>query len=265
MHEEQLMTYETLLVERRHQVAYVTLNRPTALNALNATLRRELKQFFADIQADSQVRLVVVTGAGRAFCAGADIKEWREPTSVVEDRQDRPGLDFWDTMRHYEHPIIAAINGYALGGGCELAMCCDIRMASDLAELGMTEVTLGIIPGSGGTQRLPRLIGRGKALELILTGKRIDAHEALRLGLVEQVVPHNQLMAAVEALAQTIISRAPLAVKYAKEAIVRGLELPLDEGLKVEAELSILLRTTEDRLEGARAFKEKRPPQFKGR
>jgi enoyl-CoA hydratase/carnithine racemase len=168
-------------------------------------------------------------------------------------------------MGRCEHPIIAAINGYALGGGCELAMCCDIRIASDHAQLGLTEVTLGIIPGGGGTQRLPRLIGRGKALELILTGRRIDAREALRLGLVEQVVPHDQLMAAVEELAQTIIARAPLAVKYAKEAIVRGLALPLEEGLKVEAELYTLLRTTEDRMEGARAFKEKRPPQFKGR
>jgi enoyl-CoA hydratase/carnithine racemase len=259
------MTYETLLIERRHHVAYVTLNRPAALNALNVTLRQDLKQFFTTMQADSGVRLVVVTGAGRAFCAGADIKEWTEPTSIVEDRQERLRLNFWDAMSHCEQPIIAAINGYALGGGCELAMCCDIRIASDRAQLGLTEVTLGIIPGGGGTQRLPRTIGRGKALELILTGKRIDAHEALRLGLVEQVVPHDQLMETVEELAHTITSRAPLAVKYAKEAIVRGLALPLEEGLKVEAELSILLRATEDRMEGARAFKEKRPPQFKGR
>jgi enoyl-CoA hydratase/carnithine racemase len=259
------MTYETLLVEHRNHVAYVTLNRPTALNALSTVLRRDLKQFFTDIQADHDTRLLVITGAGRAFCAGADIKEWREPTSMVEDRGDRRLLNFWDAMSRCEHPIIAAINGYALGGGCELAMCCDIRIASDQAQLGLTEVTLGIIPGGGGTQRLPRLVGRGKALELILTGKRIDAHEALRLGLVEQVVPHDHLMAAVEELAQTIISRAPLAVKYAKEAIVRGLALPLAEGLKVEAELYTLLRTTEDRMEGARAFKEKRPPQFKGR
>jgi len=144
-------------------------------------------------------------------------------------------------------------------------MCCDIRIASDQAHMGLTEVTLGIIPGGGGTQRLPRLVGRGKALELILTGRRIDAHEALRLGLVEEVVPHDQLMAMVDTLGQTIISRAPLAVKYAKEAIVRGLELPLEAGLQVEAELYTLLRTTEDRLEGARAFQEKRPPQFRGR
>jgi methylglutaconyl-CoA hydratase len=144
-------------------------------------------------------------------------------------------------------------------------MCCDIRLASDRAQLGLTEVALGIIPGGGGTQCLPRLIGRGKALELILTAKRSDAQEALRLGLVEQVVSHEQLREAVDELAQTIIARAPLAVKYAKEAIARGLELPLEEGLKVEAELSILLRATEDRMEGARAFKEKRPPQFKGR
>jgi enoyl-CoA hydratase/carnithine racemase len=263
--EKKVTEYETLLVEQRKHVAYVTLNRPTALNALSTALRRDLKQFFADIQAEREVRLVVVTGAGRAFCAGADIKEWREPSSMVDDRESRRQLNFWDVMSRCEHPTIAAINGYALGGGCELAMCCDIRIASDQAQLGLTEVTLGIIPGGGGTQRLPRLIGRGKALELILTGKRIDAHEALRLGLVEQVVPHDQLMAAVEELAQTIIARAPLAVKYAKEAIVRGLALPLEEGLKVEAELYTLLRTTEDRMEGARAFQEKRPPQFQGR
>jgi enoyl-CoA hydratase len=260
-----LPTYETLLVERRNHTAYMTLNRPTALNALNTSLRSDLKQFFTDIQADPDVRVVVITGAGRAFCAGADIKEWRESTSAVADREDRLQLNFWQAMSRCEAPIIAAINGYALGGGCELAMCCDIRLASDRAQLGLTEVTLGIIPGGGGTQRLPRLIGRGKALELILTGQRIDAHEALRLGLVEQVVPHDQLGATVEGLVQTIISRAPLAVKYAKEALVRGLELPLEAGLKVEAERSMLLRTTEDRMEGARAFKEKRPPQFKGR
>ncbi len=260
-----MVSYETLLVEQRNDIAYVTLNRPTALNALSSALRRDLKQCFTDLQASRGVRLVVMTGAGRAFCAGADIKEWREPSSAVEDREHRQQLDFWEAMSRCEQPIIAAINGYALGGGCELAMCCDIRIASEQAQLGLTEVTLGIIPGGGGTQRLPRLIGRGKALELILTGKRLAAHEALRLGLVEQVVPHDHLMVAVEELVQTIISRAPLAVKFAKEAIVRGLELPLEEGLKVEAELSILLRTTEDRMEGARAFKEKRPPRFKGR
>jgi enoyl-CoA hydratase len=260
-----LTTYDTLLVEQRQHVAYVTLNRPSALNALNTPLRRDLQQCFADLQADREVRVVVLTGAGRAFCAGADIKEWREPTSVVEDREERLRLNFWQAMSRCEVPIIAAINGYALGGGCELAMCCDIRIASDQAQLGLTEVTLGIIPGGGGTQRLPRLIGRGKALELILTGRRIDAKAALHLGLVEQVVPPDQLMAAAEELALTIVSRAPLAVKYAKEAMVRGLELPLTEGLKVESELYTLLRTTDDRMEGARAFQEKRPPQFKGR
>jgi enoyl-CoA hydratase len=265
LEERQLTPYDTLLVEQRQRVAYVTLNRPTALNALNTALRRDLKQCFTDLQADPDVRVVVITGAGRAFCAGADIKEWREPTSVVEDREERLRLNVWQAMSRSEAPIIAAINGYALGGGCELAMCCDIRIASDQAQLGLTEVTLGIIPGGGGTQRLPRLVGPGKALELILTGKRIDAHEALRLSLVEQVVPHDQLQIVVEEFAQTIVSRAPLAVKYAKEAIVRGLELPLSEGLRVEAELYTLLRTTEDRMEGARAFQEKRPPQFKGR
>jgi enoyl-CoA hydratase len=260
-----MVSYETLLVAQRDQVAYVTLNRPSVLNALNTALRRDLRQFFLDIQCDRQIRLVVITGAGRAFCAGADIKEWRQPASVVEDREERLSLNFWDVIGRCEQPIIAAINGYAFGGGWELAMCCDIRIASERAQFGLTEVTLGIIPGGGGTQRLPRLIGRGKALELILTGTRVDAHEALRLGLVERVVPHEQLMSAVEELVQTIRARAPLAVKYAKEAVVRGLELPLEEGLKVESELYTLLRTTEDRMEGAKAFQEKRPPQFKGR
>jgi enoyl-CoA hydratase len=260
-----LTTYETLLVEQRQQIVYVTLNRPASLNALNITLRDDLKQCFTSVQASRDVRVVVITGAGRAFCAGADIKEWREPPSVVEDRDERGRRNFWQAMSQCEVPIITAINGYALGGGCELAMCCDIRVASDRAQLGLTEVTLGIIPGGGGTQRLPRLVGQGKALELILTGRRIDASEALSLGLVEQVVPHDQLLPSVEELAQTIASRAPLAVKYAKEAVVRGRELPLTEGLKVEAELYTLLRTTEDRMEGARAFQEKRPPRFKGR
>ena len=259
------MTYETLLIEQRDHVAYVTLNRPAALNALSTNLRQDLKRFFTTTQAAHDVRLIVVTGAGRAFCAGADIKEWTEPASIVEDREERERLDFREAMRRCPQPIIAAINGYALGGGCELAMGCDLRIASDRAQLGLTEVTLGIIPGGGGTQWLPRLIGRGKALELILTGRRIEAQEALRLGLVERVVPHEHLMEAVEELARTITSRAPLAVKYAKEAIVRGLELPLEEGLKVEAELYTLLHATEDRMEGARAFKEKRPPRFKGR
>jgi enoyl-CoA hydratase/carnithine racemase len=235
------------------------------MNALSTALRRDLRDFFTAARDDDEVRVAVVTGAGRAFCAGADIKEWQEPASVVEDREARQHLNFWEAMRQCTFPIIAAINGFALGGGCELAMCCDIRIASDRAELGLTEVTLGIIPGGGGTQRLPRLVGRGKALELILTGKRIDAHEALRLGLVEQVVPQEQLLGTAEELAHTITSRAPLAVKYAKEAVRRGLELSLDEGLKVEAELYTLLRTTEDRMEGARAFKEKRPPRFRGR
>jgi len=193
----------------------------------------------------------------------ANAVDFVNSTHAIRVQNNR--LLIWEAMNRCEQPIIAAINGYALGGGCELAMCCDIRIASDQAQMGLTEVTLGIIPGGGGTQRLPRLVGRGKALELILTGRRIDAHEALRLGLVEEVVPHDQLMATVDTLGQTIISRAPLAVKYAKEAIVRGLELPLEAGLKVEAELYTLLRTTEDRLEGARAFQEKRPPQFRGR
>jgi enoyl-CoA hydratase len=188
-----------------------------------------------------------------------------EPLQPVRFREQRRRLDFRQAMDRCWQPIIAAVNGFALGGGLELALACDIRIAAVGATLGLTEVNLAIIPGGGGTQRLPRLIGRGKALELILTGARIPADEALRIGLVERVVPDGEALKAAADLARTIAAKAPVALRYAKEAVVKGLELPLADGLRLEGDLSTLLRTTEDRLEGAKAFLEKRAPRWTGR
>jgi enoyl-CoA hydratase len=260
------MTYETLRYEAADGVATVTLNRPEVHNAMNAAMRRELTACFTALATDDAVRAVVVAGAGdRAFSAGADIREFVEPEPPTVFRERRRRLDFRRAMDACSQPLIAAIRGWALGGGLELALACDIRIAGDDARLGLPEVTLGIIPGGGGTQRLPRLIGRGKALELILTGARIGAEDALRLGLVERVVPAADVLREAHALARSIAERAPLAVRYAKEAVVKGLELPLAAGLRLERDLSALLRTTEDRLEGARAFLDKRPPRWTGR
>lgn len=258
--------YETIRYEAADGVGVVTLNRPDVLNAMNDAMRRELTRCFEHLVTDDQVRAVVVTGGGeRAFSAGADVREFVEPLVPVRFREQRRRLEFRQVMDRCPQPLIAAINGWALGGGLELALACDIRVASADARLGLTETALGIIPGGGGTQRLPRLVGRGKALELILTGTRIDAAEALRIGLVERVVPAGEALPAATALARDLAARAPLAVRYAKEAVVKGLELPLADGLRLENDLSTLLRTTEDRLEGARAFLEKRPPRWTGR
>jgi len=259
-------TYETIRYEVDDGVAVVTLNRPDVLNAMNDVMRRELTRCFEDLVTDEQIRVVIVTGAGdRAFSAGADVREFVEPLVPVRFREQRRRLEFRQVMDRCPQPLIAAINGYALGGGLELALACDIRVAAADARLGLTETALGIIPGGGGTQRLPRLVGRGKALELILTGARIDAAEALRIGLVERVVPAGEALAAATGLARGLAARAPLALRYAKEAVVKGLELPLADGLRLENDLSTLLRTTEDRVEGARAFLEKRPPRWTGR
>jgi enoyl-CoA hydratase len=206
-----------------------------------------------------------VTGAGeRAFSAGADIREFVEPLVPVRFREQRRHLDFRQGMDRCPQPIIAAIRGYALGGGLELALACDVRIAGEDAQFGLTEVNLAIIPGGGGTQRLPRLVGRGKALEMILTGARLPATEALRIGLVERVVPAAEVLPVAMQLARTLADKAPVALRYAKEAVVKGLELPLADGLRLEGDLSTLLRTTEDRLEGARAFLEKRRPRWQG-
>jgi enoyl-CoA hydratase len=260
------MSYETIRHEVADGVATITLARPEVHNAMNEAMRRELTACFGDLATSDDVRAIVVTGAGeRAFSAGADIREFVEPLVPVRFREARRRVDFRQAMDRCAQPIIAAIRGHTFGGGLELALACDIRIASRDARLGLTEVNLGIIPGGGGTQRLPRLVGRGKALELILTGARIDAEEALRIGLVERVVEPAEVVAAATELARTIAARAPVAVRYAKEAVVKGLELPLVDGLRLETDLSTLLRTTEDRLEGARAFLEKRPPRWTGR
>src|SRR5881628_1268689 len=221
---------------------------------MNERMREELTRCFGDLAQSAEARVVVVTGAGdRAFSAGADIREFVAPQVPVQFRAQRQRVDFRAAMDRCGQPIIAAVRGFALGGGLEFALACDIRIASEDAQLGLTEVDLAIIPGGGGTQRLPRLVGRGKALEMILTGARIPADEALRIGLVERLV------SAGEAL------KAPVALRYAKEAVVKGLELPLADGLRLEGDLSTLLRTTEDRVEGAKAFLEKRAPKWTGK
>jgi enoyl-CoA hydratase len=260
------MNGETVLYEVAEHVATVTLNRPDVRNAMNTAMREELLRCFTALATDDDVRVVVVTGAGaRAFSAGADIREFVEPQAPVQLREQRRRLDFRQVMDRCPQPIIAAIRGVALGGGLELALACDIRIAADDALLGLTEINLAIIPGGGGTQRLPRLIGRGKALEMILTGTRIGAAEALRLGLVERVVPAGDVLTEAFALARDLAGKSPIALRYAKEAVVKGLQLPLADGIRLENDLSTLLRTTEDRVEGARAFLEKRKPNWKGR
>ena len=259
------MTYEAIRVDTADGVMTITLNRPDVHNAMNNAMRRELTAVFAGLRTDDAVRVVLVTGAGeRAFSAGADIREFVAPQVPVRFRDARRRVDFRAAMDRCGQPIIAAIRGFALGGGLELALACDIRIAGEDSQLGLTEVNLAIIPGGGGTQRLPRLVGRGKALEMILTGARIDAREALRIGLVERVVPAAEVQSSAQALAKTLAERAPIAMRYAKEAVVKGLGLPLEDGLRLENDLATLLRTTEDRIEGAKAFLEKRKPRFTG-
>jgi enoyl-CoA hydratase/carnithine racemase len=259
-------SYEAIRYAAADHVATITLHRPDVHNAMNDVMRRELTRCFEGLLGDDDVKVVVVTGAGeRAFSAGADIREFVEPLPAVRFREQRRRVEFRQVMDRCPQPIIAAINGFALGGGLELALACDIRIAEAGATLGLTEINLAIIPGGGGTQRLPRLVGRGKALEMILTGARVPADEALRLGLVERVVPAGEALKAATELARTIAAKAPVALRYAKEAVVKGLELPLADGLRLEGDLSTLLRTTEDRVEGARAFLEKRAPRWTGR
>jgi enoyl-CoA hydratase/carnithine racemase len=258
--------YETLVYDVAEHVATLTLNRPDVHNAMNDAMRRELTRCFESLVADDDVKVVVVTGAGdKAFSAGADIREFVAPLVPVQFREHRRRVDFRQAMDRCAQPILAAVNGFALGGGLELALACDVRVAAAGATLGLTEINLAIIPGGGGTQRLPRLVGRGKALEMILTGARIPADEALRIGLVERVVPAGEALKATLELARAMAAKAPVALRYAKEAVVKGLELPLADGLRLEGDLSTLLRTTDDRVEGAKAFLEKRAPRWTGK
>jgi enoyl-CoA hydratase len=260
------MDYQAILFERKKGIAYLTLNRPEVLNARNRRMREELIDAVTAIREDPEVRVVILTGAGeRSFSAGRDLKEAaQEKVGVVAARQAKMEISDTEMIARLDKPVIAAINGFALGGGCELALACDIRVAVEGAKVGLPEVSRGMIPGSGGTQRLSRVVGLGKALELILTGSVIDAQEACRIGLVNKVVPRDGLMAAAEEYAQAIATKAPVAVVLAKEAVREGYEMSLDDGLRLETDLSALLRTTEDIKEGARAFVEKRPPQWRG-
>ena len=259
------MAYEAICYELADGIATITLNRPAVHNAMNERMREELTACFGELTRSEDARVIVVTGTGeRAFSAGADIREFVAPQVPVRFRDGRRRVDFRAAMDRCPQPIIAAIRGFALGGGLELALACDIRIAGEDSQLGLTEVNLAIIPGGGGTQRLPRLVGRGKALEMILTGARIDAREALRIGLVERVVPATEVLSSAQALARTLAEKAPVALRYAKEAVVKGLGLPLEDGLRLENDLATLLRTTDDRIEGAKAFLEKRKPRFTG-
>jgi len=260
------MTYKNLLYENNDGVVRITVNRPEKLNALNRETLRELDQALSMYQGDDAARALIVTGSGsRAFVAGADIAELAEQTPREGQDYALYGQSVLSRLERSRKPTIAAINGFALGGGLELALACQIRVAAEGASLGLPEVTLGLIPGFGGTQRLPRLVGRGKALELILTGDRLDAQEALKAGLVNRVVPADQLIETCEKLAKTILSRGPIAVSFAIDSVNRGLDMPLSEGLFLEAGLFGLLTATDDAREGTGAFLEKRKPAFRGR
>src|SRR6266480_1209819 len=260
------LNLETISYAKKGAIAYVTLNRPKVLNALNKRTWEDLKAAFEDAQDDAAVRGVILTGAGdKAFIAGADISELAQISAVEAEQSSTFGQDVLNLIENLGKPVIAAVNGFALGGGCETAMACTIRIAAENAKFGQPEVKLGVIPGGGGTQRLPRLAGKGRALQLILSGEIINAQEAYRIGLVNEVVPAADLIARVEALLNQIISNAPVGVKYSIEAVNKGLETSQTEGLSLEASLFGLCAGTEDKKEGTQAFLEKRKPQFQGR
>jgi len=259
-------TLENVLYEKKGAIAYVSVNRPKVLNALNAKTLRELRAAFEDARQDEAVRGVILTGAGgKSFVAGADIGELAKVTAVEASEMTSNGQAVTSLIETLGKPVIAAVNGFALGGGCELAMACSIRLATDSAKFGQPEVKLGVIPGYGGTQRLPRLVGRGRALQLILSGGMIDAAEAYRIGLVNEVVPADGLIARAEAILQQIFGNAPLAVKFAIEAVDRGLEASQTEGLVIESSFFAICAATDDKKEGTSAFLEKREPKFAGR
>ena len=260
------MAYETLLYDKRNAISYVTINRPEKLNAMNRKVMEELFDCFQALQMDEEVRVVILTGSGeKAFVAGADINELALQGPVEGKETARFGQQVLDLIENLGKPVIAAINGFAVGGGCELAMACTLRIAADTARLGQPEVKIGLLPGYGGSQRLPRLVGKCRALELILTGEPITAPEAHRMGLVNQVVPAPELLAAAEKLARKIIANAPLAIRFALEAVNHGMEMSAAEGRFLEATLFGLCCTTADMKEGTRAFLEKRPAKFVGK
>lgn len=258
-------TYETLLLEKRDRVAIITINRPDKLNALNIKTREEGAALLDELRDDDSVGVVVFTGAGeKAFIAGADIGEFAGRTAITQ-RSVMMSRSLFNAIDSFPKPVIAMINGFCLGGGCELALACDIRIASENASFGQPEIKLGIIPGGGGTQRLTRLIGEGKAMEMILTGEFIDAKTALSLGLVNHVVPFDQLQTKTMEIANRIAEKSPITLQLAKEAVKLASRSNLDEGLRREVDLFALCFATEDKDEGVSAFLEKRKPAFKGK
>ena len=255
------MAYENIIYEKEENIAIITFNRPEAMNALNNQTRAEFREAIAEVAADDSIKVLVLTGSGKSFVAGSDIKEFNQTTPFAAHNIVRLG----EMVEKLDKPVIAAVNGFCLGGGCEIAMGCDIIIASEKAKFGQTEINIGIIPGGGGTQRLPRLIGACRAKELIFTGDIIRADEADRLGLVNRVVPMDELMPTAKEIAAKIATKSAAALKLAKTAINRGMQTNLESGLKYEYELYSLSLSLEDKAEGVKAFLEKRKPTFVGR
>src|SRR5262245_21231663 len=259
------MAFDNLLVERDGAIAVITINRPKVLNALNTQTMDDLRRAILDLQHDADVRAVVLTGAGeKSFVAGADINELAVQSPTGGREHALKGQHVLDLIENMGKPVIAAINGFALGGGCEVAMACTLRLAADTAKLGQPEIALGLIPGYAGTQRLPRIVGKGKALEMILTGAPVSADEALRIGLVNKVVPAAELLTEARALAHKLAASAPVAMRYIINAVNKGVEVPFAEACQYEATLFGLVASTDDMKEGTKAFLEKRKAVFKG-
>ena len=260
------MAFENLTLERDAAVAVLTINRPQVLNALNTPTMDELRRAVLEVKRDAALRVLIVTGAGeKSFVAGADINELAVQTPTEGKEHALRGQHVFDLIENLGKPVIAAINGFALGGGCELALACTLRIAAETARLGQPEINLGIIPGYAGSQRLPRLVGKGVALDLLLTGRQVKADEALQIGLVNRVVPANELMNEARKLAAELAAKAPIASKYIIEAVNRGMEISFDKGAFLEATLFGLVASTDDMHEGTKAFLEKRKPVFKGK
>jgi enoyl-CoA hydratase len=260
------MSFDNLLIERDGACAILTVNRPNVLNALNAATLDELRRAVLDLRRDDTVRVAIITGAGeKSFVAGADINELAVQTPTGGRDHALTGQHVFDLVENLGKPVIAAINGYALGGGCELAMACTLRIAADTARLGQPEIALGLMPGYAGTQRLSRLVGKGRALEIMLTGTPISADDALRIGLVNRVVPAADLMNEAKKLATQLARNAPIAMRYIIDAVNQGLQMPVAEACRYEATLFGLVASTDDMREGTTAFLEKRKPEFKGR
>ena len=257
--------YQNLLYEIKDGIAYVTVNRPKSLNALSNDVLDDLHAAFTAVNSDPGVKIAILTGEGKAFVAGADISEMVKLTTLEGRAMMIKGQNVMNLIESINKPVIAAVNGFALGGGCELAMACDMRIASENAKFGQPEVNLGIIPGFGGTQRLPRLVGKGMGKYMIMTAEMIDAQEAYRIGLVEKVVPAEELIGAAEKVAKTIMSKAPIAIQAAKISVNNGISLDVKTGVAFEGEALVAPFSSEDRMEGMKAFLEKRPAQFKNK